>query len=195
MGREVLLSVVIAVVVLAGCAGTPSIQQAGEYLDERTGVTVEHVAEPAVFYREAPMLAAHARDYLSVAPLVLSQAGQRDYLLWVYRWSTIDRHGLPEPVRSFILLVDSEPMELQPALPRSLGNWPYRAPVEGGKQLLFALTRNQLQRIRQAQELRVELQDGQGEYRLWRSAGPQFADFPADPDPVVALQRGSDPNG
>ncbi|HHQ15190.1 MAG TPA: hypothetical protein ENK16_09170 [Chromatiales bacterium] len=195
MRYGVLWSGVIAAVLLTGCAGTPSVPQAGQYLDERTGVTVEHLAQPAVFYREAPMLAVHARDYLSVAPLILSQAGQRDYLLWVYRWSTIDRRGSPEPVRSFILLVDSEPMELQPALPRTLGNWPYQAPVEGGQQLLFVLTRDQLQRIRQAQELGIELQDGHGEYRLWRAARPQFADFPAGSDPVVALQRGSDPNG
>ncbi len=188
----------VAVLLLAGCAGLHSVHRPGEYLDERTGLTVEHVAEPAVFYREAPMLAAHARDYLSVAPLVLSQSGQRDYLLWVYRWSTIDRRGPPAPVTAFFLLVDAEPMELQPALMRPLGSWPYPEPVEGGQLLLYSLTQDQLWRIERATDLRIELQDGQDEYRLWRQARPHFADFPlgSDPNPDVAgLQRGSDPNG
>lgn len=173
-------TLLIAAAGLAGCASV-SETQLGEYLDETTGTTVRHVAEAAVFARERPMLAANARDYLSLAPLELSSAGRREDLLWLWSWSTIDRRGARNDTAqsTVIVVLDGEPMELQPARPRTLGRWPYAAPVNGGQQALFALSPSQVLRLSAAERVSVVLTDGDaaGEYRLWHDASDGFRAF------------------
>ena len=166
----------LAVATATGCAQLSRPAPLGEYLDESTGTTVVHMATPAVYYREVPTLAAHARDYISLAPLELSQGGRRERFLWTWRWSTIDR-GVPalESSPHMVLFVDDEPMELEPAGPRSLARWPYEAPVNGGERALFYLTRNQVERLGAARQIRVYVAGG--EYLPWRAGDPDLSEF------------------
>jgi hypothetical protein len=141
---------------------------------------VVHMAKPFVYYREVPTLAAYARDYISLAPLELSQGGRREWLLGTWRWSTIDR-GMPtlESSPQLVLFVDDEPMELEPAGPRTLARWPYEAPVNGGERALFYLTRNQVERLGAARQIRVYVVSGVagGEYLPWRVGDPELSEF------------------
>lgn len=66
-----------------------------ERLDPRTAVHVTMMAEPWVYARPLPMLAANARDYLNVGVVETNRAGARAYWLGVVSWSTIDRTQLP----------------------------------------------------------------------------------------------------
>lgn len=170
----------IACLLLAGCSRPTTTADFGEYLDENTGTTVVHLREPAVYYRDAPTLAAHARDYVSLAPMELSQAGQRRYLLWVWRWSTIDRGGeaaAAEP--RFVLLLDGEPMELPTSRPPTLVHSPYAPLVDGGQPAFYSLTRNQVARLGNANRTAVYLADGEGagEYQPWRVARAELRAF------------------
>lgn len=170
----------LTLLLLAGCSRPTTPDGLREYLDEATAMTVVHLAEPAVYYQDAPMLAAHARDYVSLAPLELSQAGQRRYLLWVWRWSTIDRGPAPggsEP--RIVLFLDDEPMELRTSRPPSLGRWPYAPPVNGGEMSVYALTRNQVERLGRARRLSVYLEDGPaaGDYLPWTDARAGMSAF------------------
>lgn len=165
---------------LAGCWRPTAPADLGEYLDENTGMSVVHLAEPAVYYQDAPTLAAHARDYVSLAPLELSQAGQRRYLLWVWRWSTIDRPTearSPEP--RIVLFLDDEPMELRTSRPPSLGRWPYAPPVNGGEMSFYALTRNQVERLGRARQTGVYVEAGtaSGVYLPWKDARAELSAF------------------
>lgn len=167
-------------VLLSGCAALPQSAPLGEYLDERTGTTVVHLAEPAVYYREAPTLAAHARDYVSLAPLEISRGGRRERLLWTCYWSTIDRRDVaPAESPRLLLLVDGEPMELQRAGRTTLDDWPYQVPLNGGQRAVYVLTRNQVERLGAATELRVLVEGGVagGEYLPWRAADPGLGEF------------------
>jgi len=65
-----------------------------ERLDPATAVNVTIVAEPWVYARPVPMLAANARDYLNVGVAETNRAGVRAYWLGVVAWSTIDRSPL-----------------------------------------------------------------------------------------------------
>jgi len=167
-------------VLLAGCTWSTAPPELGEYLDESTAMTVVHLAEPAIYYQEAPTLAAHARDYVSLALLELSQAGQRHYLLWVWCWSTIDRPVQPGSSESrIVLFVDDEPMELRTSRPPSLGRWPHAPPVNGGEMAFFALTRNQVERVGRARHTSVYVEGGPaaGDYLPWTDARAGMSAF------------------
>ena len=65
-----------------------------ERLDPETAVNVTIMAEPWIYARPVPMLAANARDYLNVGVVETNRAGSRAYWLGVVSWSTIDRSPL-----------------------------------------------------------------------------------------------------
>jgi hypothetical protein len=62
-----------------------------EFVDPRTAVHATILAEPWVYAREVPMLAANARDYLNLGVVAINRSGDRTYWLGVVAWSTIDR--------------------------------------------------------------------------------------------------------
>lgn len=83
----------MAIVLLAGCAERELWPE--ERLDPKTAVNVTIMAEPWIYFRDVPMLAANARDYLNVGVVETNRAGVRSYWLGVVAWSTIDRSVLP----------------------------------------------------------------------------------------------------
>jgi hypothetical protein len=103
---------------LSGCAQRDLWP--AERLDPNTAVNVTIMAEPWVYARDVPMLAANARDYLSVGVVETNRAGIRAYWLGVIAWSTIDRSVLPAPAQANLqakvrLLWPSTNLELLPA--------------------------------------------------------------------------------
>lgn len=83
----------LAILALGGCAQRELWPE--ERLDQSTAVNVTIMAEPWIYSRDVPMLAANARDYLSVGVVETNRAGNRAYWLGVIAWSTIDRSVLP----------------------------------------------------------------------------------------------------
>lgn len=69
-----------------------------ERLDPYSAVNTTIMAEPWVYGRDVPALAANARDYVNVGLVETNRAGQRAYWLGVVAWSTIDRSALSVPV-------------------------------------------------------------------------------------------------
>jgi hypothetical protein len=83
----------LALLVLTSCASVgPAVRT---YLDTKTAVTVRASAEPWVFAREAPELAANSRDYLDLRLLEVDSMGERRLYLTATAWSTVDRRGAP----------------------------------------------------------------------------------------------------
>ena len=74
---------------LLACAATDPWPH--ERLDPQSAAHATLLAEPWVYSREVPLLAANARDYLNVGVVAINRAGQRTYWLGVVAWSTIDR--------------------------------------------------------------------------------------------------------
>jgi hypothetical protein len=68
-----------------------------ERLDMRSAVNTTIMAEPWVYSREVPTLAANSRDYLNLGVVETNRAGLRGYWLGVVAWSTIDRSALRGP--------------------------------------------------------------------------------------------------
>lgn len=78
-------------VVLAACMANFSNPR--EYLDEKTAATITVVAKPLVFAHERPELAAHSRDYVTLAGAAVNRTGKIDYFIFAYFWSTLDRRA------------------------------------------------------------------------------------------------------
>jgi hypothetical protein len=80
----------LAILALAGCSAERELWPE-ERLDPQTAVNVTVMAEPWVYSRDVPMLAANARDYLNVGVIETNRSGTRATWLGVIAWSTIDR--------------------------------------------------------------------------------------------------------
>jgi hypothetical protein len=87
--RTRIAGLALAALVLPACAARDLWPV--ERLDPETAVNVTIMAEPWVYARPVPMLAANARDYLNVGVVETNRAGSRAYWLGVVSWSTIDR--------------------------------------------------------------------------------------------------------
>jgi hypothetical protein len=105
-----LLLLLASTLLAAGCAGAPERPAATEFLDPQTAMTVRVVAEPFVYARDVPELAANVRDYLYVGAVETNNMGQRSHYLALISWSTIDRKRVGVP-----------PAELPDRLELSLG--------------------------------------------------------------------------
>ena len=157
--------------------------------DEDTGANITSLSQPLVFYRNKPWLASHARDYVYLGPIEVSRAGRRNYLLWFGIWSTIDELGRPsESVRdvfqTVFLVADDEPMELQVSAwsgqELGMANSVYATPIDGASNAFYAVTRDQLRRLAQANSIMIHpnTDDPPGtEYLLRKKRHPSIADF------------------
>ncbi len=107
---------------LAACANQPDRAPA-EFLDDRSAVTVAVVDAPWILARERRDVAAHARDYLTLAAAERNEAGRYSLALVAHRWSTVDARvaGLGADTPAVLVLVaDGRDLRLKPAptLPR-----------------------------------------------------------------------------
>src|SRR4051812_12650535 len=75
---------------LNACAASSGSGGPNEFLDEKTAATVSVAAKPLVFARERPELAAHSRDYITLAAASVNRSGTIDYFIFAYFWSTLD---------------------------------------------------------------------------------------------------------
>lgn len=122
LGR-VIVSLAAAVVV--GCTALPQ-PETGQFLDEQTGISLTVVDKPLILARERRYLAANARDYLTLVAAERNDAGRRQLVLLVHRWSTIDpRTGesLDTEATQLVLVADGRDFRLTPlanGLPRDL---------------------------------------------------------------------------
>ena len=185
--RTLLGALLLATAVVTGCASVPQDKPLRERLDDATGATVTTLERPMAFYRERPMLAANARDYIYIGPVEVNRSGELTYMLWATYASTIDRgrgSGLRVPARAYLML-DGTPLELtaanRPAHRRqALGEWLYVAPIVGGNRVLYDLTRAQVVAITSASDLGLvtEQEDGAtAEFEAWRDSTAELARF------------------
>jgi hypothetical protein len=102
---------------LGGCAAAPDSVKPSEYLDQTTAATVSVVAKPLVFARERPELAAHARDYVTLAAASVNRGGAIEHYVFAYFWSTLDnRNGNGVPPAAENLTIAADDRRISPQL-------------------------------------------------------------------------------
>jgi hypothetical protein len=172
-------TILMICLLLGGCATERDLSPV-ERLDPYSAVTTTLMAEPWVYARDVPALAANARDYLNVGVVETNRAGLRGYWLGVVAWSTIDRTALSMPVPPvqpakvrFDWSDDSIELEPAPAGRKALGA---SQPIFAGPQPAFQdawylLSAAQLSRLAKQPPKSISL-IGEGQrvllYQPWR---------------------------
>jgi hypothetical protein len=177
----------LAILAFAGCAEHELWPD--ERLDPETAVNVTIMAEPWIYSRDVPMLAAHARDYLNVGVVETNRGGTRAYWLGVIAWSTIDRSVLPGPATAILpakarLLWPATKLELVPdSKGRSAPG--LTEPVFVDKDMnhteaWYPLTTTQLAQLGKEAPISVSLIDETGQlttYEPWRVDRAAMSEF------------------
>jgi hypothetical protein len=158
-----------------------------ERLDPRTALLATILAEPWVYAREVPMLAAHARDYVNVGVVETNRAGERAYWLGVVAWSTIDRRTPREQIASpgrIRLLHAKGPIELTPAAGGrasvGLEAPAFAGPAEAFSESWYSLSAEQVRQLGAAPPQAVELVGAEGQtipYEKWRARKRPMDEF------------------
>jgi hypothetical protein len=151
-----------------------------ERLDPETAVNVTIMAEPWVYARPVPMLAANARDYLNVGVVETNRAGSRAYWLGVVSWSTIDRGPVQAdrmPARPARIRLDWKDgkLELSPATDgraaAGLSEPALTGPAESFSEAWYALSAGDVARLGGAAPASVSLVGDDGRltaYDAWQ---------------------------
>lgn len=178
----------LAIFTLAGCTAERNLWPE-ERLDPETAVNVTIMAEPWVYSRDVPMLAANARDYLNVGVVETNRAGTRADWLGVIAWSTIDRSiyseappvGRPQKV---LLRWSAASLELEPAangrIEVGLSSHVFVDPQTRFTETWYPLTAVQLAQFGKEVPASVALIDETGQpttYMRWRVNPTAMSEF------------------
>ena len=185
--RRAPLLLVLALVVVAGCASTGA-EGVKSYLDPKTAVTVRATTTAWIVARPLPELSANSRDYLDLRLLEVDRMGDRLDYLSVVAWSTVDRwvEANPPALGPLVLRLDADTVELTPAPPDSeaAGLSQRMFPHRHGQQASaeYRVTADVIRRMVRATEVSVALPAGEGAvYEAWAPARPAFATFVGEP--------------
>jgi hypothetical protein len=158
-------------------------------LDARTGTTVQVTIKPWTLALEQPQLAAHARDYIALHAVQVSNGGMRRHFLAAFFWSTVpgrNRHAGDAP--ALRLLIDDRDVRLSVPvrllLDTGLSSWPLRLPGRDALLVMYAVDAQLLRQLGYATSLRIRpgiesSLPAQVWFESWRDARPAFRSFAA----------------
>lgn len=176
-----LVSCLIVLIGLAGCASSPS--SVSDKLDQYTGVTVTYVDVPLVFYRDNPSQAAYARNFMHVGPIQVNRNGTYRHYLWISSWSTMqvtDVSSVRDGLESIVVFADGEPLllELSGWAPDAIGvSEPvYLSPAASSADAYYQVTVDQIRLIAESSDIRL------------RTGGPTPREFELWDDQNAAKQ-------
>lgn len=155
---------ILASVFLLSCA---TARNPDEYLDEETAALVRSASAPIIFARAHPDVAANARQYANVVAASVNRAGEYEFLLIVYFWSTVDpRLGTgAHPGDILVVLADERAVRLQRdgrTLKEAGIARPLLRPVHfRGQPRIYRTDRDTLRFISTARHLRLQLEGDQ----------------------------------
>ena len=178
----------LAILTIAACTAEREFWPE-ERLDPETAVNVTIMAEPWVYARDVPMLAANARDYLNVGVVETNRAGTRATWLGVIAWSTIDRSvfsGAPTVSRALKVRLrwSAASLELEPAangrVTVGLTDPVFVDPQTRFTETWYPLTAAQLAQLGREAPASVALVDEAGQattYQPWRVNRAAMSEF------------------
>ena len=159
-GRRMLVGAVLAACTATGYAGSNDLFVT---LDQRTGTTQQITREPWVLALDQPHLAAHARDYIALNAVEISNAGKRHQYLAAFYWSTVPgRNDFAGDSPALHLLIDDRDLTLAPisqsVRDAGISEWPMRLPGRDAKLVLYDADAQLLRQIATAVRLRAKPQ-------------------------------------
>ena len=163
----------VALAALIGCSSTASLTN--QKLDPLTAVTITFAKSPLVFYHDQSGRAAHARDYIHLAPLEVNRGGTYRYFIWLGIWNTQQDSQTGGPrggFESIVVSADGEPkmLELSGWTAASVGaSEPiYLKPVASSSDAYYEVTADYLRLLAESREIRVRSSGSRGaSYEPW----------------------------
>jgi len=152
---------IVAASLVCGCAS--SGETINEKLDPLTSATLAYSSTPMVLYRDDPGQAAHARNFVSIGPLLVNRSGDYRYFLWLGIWNTNQTPSIDERRDGFdsiVLFVDGEPLALDIAgwTPEAIGaSEPvYPQPVASALDAYYRVTADQIRLLAAAADIQLQ---------------------------------------
>lgn len=152
------LLIALSLLALAGCASGPADTVVSD-VDDRTGESFTRLREPLRLATDRPGLSVVGKDYLLVAPVLVTGTTSAGQYLWFAVGTTVDRplNGAPEPgFDRIVLVVDGSLMTFD------LTDWheaataePFKAPLKVTRSFASPVTDSQLRKIANAAELQA----------------------------------------
>lgn len=160
-------------VLIISCSSSGSLIT--QKLDPVTAVTITYIKSPLIFYHDQSGRAAHARDYVHMAPLEVNRGGTYRYFMWLGIWNTLqDRQtgGPRDGFESIVVLADGEPrvLELSGWTAASIGaSEPiYLKPVASSSDAYYEVTADYIRLLAESQDIRIRTTGPRGEsYESW----------------------------
>jgi hypothetical protein len=166
---------------LSACTALPSVDSPEEYLDPNTAATISVVGRPLVFAHAQPNLAAHMRDYVTLAAAAVNRSGKTEYVVIAYFWTTLDAHGQEGAKRTesnsaadtLILVADDRRIELpsqgHSAHAAGIGMPVHAPPVRSATPNVYRTDLATLRFIAAARHLAVlrSAEDPDSAYEIW----------------------------
>jgi hypothetical protein len=163
--RAQLLSILLLVEVLAGCAGQSALKPV-EVLDDRTGMTVGALREPIELVpgpQSALLLSRKHMTFAYLGPVEWNRSGTLSYGLWVHIAPGVDQQtGDIHAPSALSLILDDGPLELTLIDAPRLGADPYRQVVSWGQTAYFGLDVASLRRMAASRKLALEVRAAAG---------------------------------
>jgi hypothetical protein len=162
-------------VLIISCSSSGSLIT--QKLDPMTAVTITYVKSPLIFYHDQSGRAAHARDYVHMAPLEVNRGGTFRYFMWLGIWNTLqDRQtgGPRDGFESIVVLADGEPrvLDLSGWTAASVGaSEPiYLKPVASSSDAYYEVTADYIRLLAESQDIRIRTTGPRGtSYEPWDS--------------------------
>lgn len=158
--RSPLCSLLLVLVLVAGCAGTEPL--VFERLDPATGATITRASSPMVMYRDMSAQSAFGREYVYVGPIQVNNMGERQHYLWLGIWGTSDVASRSESMSEFesiVIYADGEPLglEVKGWTPGSIGasESVYVQPVASALSGYYRVTIDQMRLIAESRDLEI----------------------------------------
>jgi len=155
-----LLRSMLLIGLAAGCASQPPATN--EKLDPLTAATLSYSSTPMILYRDDPGRAAHAKNFVSLGPLLVNRGGHYEYFIWLGIWNTNQTPDLDERRDGFdsiVLFVDGEPLALDVAgwTPAAIGaSEPvYAQPVGSALDAYYRVTADQIRLLAYSSDVQL----------------------------------------
>ena len=163
--RAQLLSMLLLVELLAGCAGQSGLKPV-EVLDDRTGMTVGALKEPIELVpgqQSALLLSRKHMTFAYLGPVEWNRSGTLSYGLWVHIAPGADQQaGDIHAPAALTLILDDGPLALTLIDAPRLGADPYRQVVSWGQTAYFGLDVANLRRMAASRKLVLEVRAAAG---------------------------------
>jgi len=144
-------------------------------LDPLTAVTITYSKSPLIFYHDRSGRAAHARDYVHMAPMEVNRGGTYRYFVWLGIWNTLqDRQtsGPRDGFESIVVIADGETrmLELSGWTAASVGaSEPiYLKPVASSSDAYYEVTADYIRLLAGSKDIRIQSTGPRGtSYEPW----------------------------